>query len=530
MKVDITYDNKFLILSSDYIFELNVIRNAFTREIKNAWMLKKITNIQNTDRCFMNNYNMIPIGLWLELVKIAKLHNLVLDLTEKAQEYIKSFQLNEEEFINYINDVFEGAEDENGNKFKPYDYQIKAAYNLLKFKKCCGEISTSAGKTLISFMIFKYLLDVQKIQNILYIVPSVDLANQSAEKYELYESYLKKHSNNYEIGVLRAGLKKREKEAVYSCNILFGTYQSLCKKGSDFFNKFEACIIDENHHSENTSIRNIIQKLINLKYSIGVTGTFPNEKLYGYLLLQAYIGPIVYKFTADQLIHEEKRGTPIYPIFQYMDWATDEEKQTLYLLRANKNNDDIQAGNRILKQERLFVNNSYTRLKFICDKVIEMKKNTLVLFGDIKYGYGTKLYEYIKNNSDKNVYYVDGNTKNENRDYYKQCMEDDIEGNTVIVASIMTFGEGIDLKNLWAIFLVDTSKSERIVRQICGRGLRLFPGKDKVVLFDFVDDLRYSLHPKKYYKDNYLWKHGLERKKIYQEQKFPIYEQKIKFS
>jgi hypothetical protein len=102
-----------------------------------------------------------------------------------------------------------------------------------------------------------------------------------------------------------------------------------------------------------------------------------------------------------------------------MDWATDEEKQTLYLLRANKNNDDIQSGNRILKQERLFVNNSYTRLKFICDKVIEMKKNTLVLFGDIKYGYGMKLYEYIKNNSEKDVYYVDGNTKNENREYYK---------------------------------------------------------------------------------------------------------------
>ena len=141
----------------------------------------------------------------------------------------------------------------------------------------------------------------------------------------------------------------------------------------------------------------------------------------------------------------------------------------------------------------------------------------MVLFGDIKYGYGMKLYEYIKNNSEKDVYYVDGNTKNENREYYKQCMEDDLSGNTVIVASIMTFGEGIDLKNLWSIFLVDTSKSERIVRQICGRGLRLFPGKDKVVLFDFVDDLRYTMHPKKYYKDNYLWKHGLERKKIYQE-------------
>ena len=103
-------------------------------------------------------------------------------------------------------------------------------------------------------------------------------------------------------------------------------------------------------------------------------------------------------------------------------------------------------------------------------------------------------------------------------------MEDDLDGNTVIVASIKTFGEGIDLRNLWAIFLVDTSKSDRIVRQICGRGLRLFPGKDKVVLFDFVDDLRYTLHPKKYYKENYLWKHSQARKKIYQEQKFPIYE------
>jgi type I site-specific restriction-modification system R (restriction) subunit len=95
---------------------------------------------------------------------------------------------------------------------------------LLKYKKCCGEISTSGGKTLISFMIFKYLMDVQQIKNILYIVPSVDLATQSAEQYEIYESYLKKHNNPWEIGVLKAGLNKKEKEKVYSCNILFGTF------------------------------------------------------------------------------------------------------------------------------------------------------------------------------------------------------------------------------------------------------------------------------------------------------------------
>lgn len=52
MKVDITFDNNYFVISSDYIFELNVIRRAFTREIPNAWMLKKITDIQITDRIY----------------------------------------------------------------------------------------------------------------------------------------------------------------------------------------------------------------------------------------------------------------------------------------------------------------------------------------------------------------------------------------------------------------------------------------------------------------------------------------------
>ena len=531
MNVDITYDNKYLVLSSDYIFEINVIRNAFTREIPNAWMLRKITSIKNTDRCFMNNYNMIPVGLWLELIKVAKENNIVLNLSAAAQNFINGFQLDFDTFKKYVDDLFDGAENEKGLPFKPYDYQIKAAYTVIKYKKCCGEISTSGGKTLISFIIFKYLMDVAGVKNLLYVVPSVDLATQSAEKYELYESFLKKHSHNWEIGILTSKLTKKEKEKVLSCNVLFGTFQSLCKKDVHFFDKFTACITDECHHNSANSLKNILNKLNNLEYSIGVTGTFPKPGLYDYLVIQAFVGPVVYRFTADQLINQEKRGTPIYPIFQIMDWADKDEKQALYLLRANKNQDDIQAGNKILKQERLFVNDSYTRLKFICDKVIQTKKNALVLFGDIKYGYGKKLYDYIKENSDKDVYYVDGNIKSENRDYFKQCMEEDDSGNTVIVASINTFGEGIDICNLWSIFLVDTAKSERLVRQICGRGLRLYPGKEKVVLFDFVDDLRYTDDPNgKRYKDNYLWKHYNERKKIYKEQNFPIYEQKIKFS
>ena len=250
MKVDITFDNNYFVISSDYIFELNVIRRAFTREIPNAWMLKKITDIQITDREFMNNYNMISTNLWLEIIKVAKKFNIAMEMTPAAQNFLNQFTLKFEDFKSYIDDIFEGAENEEGKEFKPYDYQVKAAYTLLKYKKCCGEISTSGGKTLISFMIFKYLIDTQGIDNILYIVPSVDLANQSAVQYERYESYLKKHNHNWEIGILRSGLTKKQKAKVESCNILFGTFQSLCKRKKEFFARFGGCICDECCHPD----------------------------------------------------------------------------------------------------------------------------------------------------------------------------------------------------------------------------------------------------------------------------------------
>ena len=673
MQVDITFDQEYFVLSSDYIFELNVLRTALTREIPNAWMLKKITSVQNTDRCFMNNYNMVPVGLWLEIINICKQNNIQVQFTEKALEFINHFKFVEfNQFKQYITELFEGAVNDKGNKFFPYDYQIEAAYKMIKYKKCCAEISTSGGKTLISFMVFKYLYEVLNIDHMLFVVPTKGLVSQSKQDFEEYESFLTHHNKEYTVGILKSGLKKKEKELVDNCNILFGTFQSLTKKSPEFLSKFLGCINDEcvtpdtlitmkdgskkpiyqikpgdevvtynektkileihevetvyknlsphsyiwevetdnkklyitcnhkvytqhgyilvdqfnndihrlcvmgeddnvypkdityktlqeykgdvynlriksddeynhnyfandilisncHHVASSTSIKTLLSKCTNLQYSFGVTGTYPRHEKYEYLTLQAYIGPVIYKLTANQLINEEKRGTPIYAVIEMLNYAPFEDKQGFYLMRANKDPNDIQSGAKILKQERLYVNNQYTRLKYICDKVISTTKNALVLFGDIKYGYGQKVYEYIKENSDKNVYYVDGTIPVANREYYIEQMENDESGNTIIVASINTFGEGVNIKNLWAIFLVDTAKSERLVRQICGRGLRQYPGKDKVILFDFVDDLRYTEDQQKRWKDNYLTKHGNERRKIYQEQNFPVYIQKVDF-
>lgn len=153
----------------------------------------------------------------------------------------------------------------------------------------------------------------------------------------------------------------------------------------------------------------------------------------------------------------------------------------------------------------------------------------MVLFGDVSGGYGQRIYNYIKDNSDKNVYYIDGFTNNDSRDYYKEQCANDKDGNTVIVGSIYTMGEGIDIPNLSAIFLVNTSKSERMIRQILGRGIRLAEGKKNAVLFDIVDDLRYSMDQNNRYYENYMWQHYTNRKRIYKEHNFPSYTRRINF-
>lgn len=102
-------------------------------------------------------------------------------------------------------------------------------------------------------------------QNILFIVPSVELADQTAERYTEYDSYLEASHSSFTVGTLRSGLSAQEKKQALDCNILFGTFQSLCKRNADFFKKFTVLIVDECHHTSAASIQNIVNKCQNLK-------------------------------------------------------------------------------------------------------------------------------------------------------------------------------------------------------------------------------------------------------------------------
>ena len=83
------------------------------------------------------------------------------------------------------------------------------------------------------------------------------------------------------------------------------------------------------------------------------------------------------------------------------------------------------------------------------------------------------------------------------------------------------FTEGIDIANLFNIFLIETTKSDTILAQLLGRGMRRHPNKDKTMMIDFVDDYRVPAS-RGYYAENYLYRHGQSRLSIYNKRGFPV--------
>ena len=173
--------------------------------------------------------------------------------------------------------------------------------------------------------------------------------------------------------------------------------------------------------------------------------------------------------------------------------------------------------------EQNFINENEKRLDFICNVVKKSTSNSLVLFHKI--AYGEKIYQKLREITDKKIYYVDGSVNVDIREEFKSRMEknDDV----IIVASYGTFSTGISIKNIHNIFFTESFKSEVIIRQSIGRGLRKHILKNVVKIYDFIDDIRYKIEDHDWM--NYTYRHGMERRKIYKEEKFPYEIQSIKF-
>jgi len=71
-----------------------------------------------------------------------------------------------------------------------------------------------------------------------------------------------------------------------------------------------------------------------------------------------------------------------------------------------------------------------------------------------------------------------------------RVLSDFHDGVVDVVCAVDIFNEGVDVPDVNIIVFQRVTHSRRIFIQQLGRGLRLAPGKDKVIVLDFVSDIR----------------------------------------
>lgn len=382
----------------------------------------------------------------------------------------------------------------NNLPLEPRDYQLAAfAYAIAK-KRTVIVSPTASGKSLIIYMIVRHLRATLKKQGLL-IVPTISLVEQMYSDFASYGWDVEKNCQKIYQGM------EREPTAP----LVISTWQSIYDMPKKYFANFDFVIGDEAHTFKAKSLTAIMTKLINCDYRIGTTGTLDGTKV-NKLVLEGLFGPVKQMVTTKKLIEQKHLSD-----FEIKSLVLKYPDSVCKEMRGRPYQDEIE-----------FLVTHEGRNKFIQNLALSLEGNTLLLYTYVE-KHGKVLHELIESKAEnRKVFFIHGGTDVLDREAVRHITEK--ENNAIIVASFGTFSTGINIKNLHNIIFASPTKSRIRSLQSIGRGLRLGDNKEKAVLYDIADDLRYKSYI------NFTLKHYEERIKMYSEEKFPISMHKVNIS
>lgn len=372
------------------------------------------------------------------------------------------------------------------------DYQEDAIRYALKNKRCVLESPTGSGK---SFIIYSIIKHIEK--KTLVIVPSIGLVSQMRSDFINYDPKVEKHVETINETINKTPTKR----------ILISTWQSIYKLPSEWFERFDVVIGDEVHGFKATSLISIMEKCVNVEWRFGATGTVSNkDSVVNVLTLEGLFGPVK-KVASTRDLMDRNLLTNI--------------KIKAIVLKYNKQ-DSIAVRKLSYHDEMDYLISHEKRNNFITRLALNQDKNTLVLFQYVE-KHGKVLYDIMNkmNNGSKKIHFVSGQIDGAERERIRREVE--TGDNHIILASYGTYAQGINIRRLHNIVFATSYKSRIKNLQSIGRGLRLHDNKDKVILYDIVDDC--STKSKK----NFSVKHFIERMAIYNEEKFDFKIHNINF-
>lgn len=521
MKLTISEDKTKIILKDSTHEEYHQLKLFLTRKVDN-YFFKKRRKMGLWDGSIDHFKNgIIRFGLWKEIYKCCKEHGYKFDVDKSSFPF--DLDVTKDDVTNFCKEYYKDyrvdpTEKNPEGNFTPYEHQIEAVYNMLKYKYGVIEVATAGGKSLIfaSFM-FYIIKNVNPDAKFLLIVPQMSLVTQFYDDIVDYNlGYHKEQQNPFTLNVEEIfSDKPRKVRDGIKPNVFIGTYQSLINYPPEFFEQFNVIVTDESHTAKSKSLDTILTKSFgHAQYRLGLSGTYPGPDTAEYLTIVSLMGPKLMTVKARELmdnglISEVKINAII------LDHNEHDFAETVYSIKKHGD------GQKAYLLEKEFVQKSLRRKLFFKKLVDRFDNNSLILFHNIEYG--TMLFEYLRDNViNKHFYYVDGGTDKEKREKIKKIMEITDDLPKILVASFGTYSTGINVKAIMNIVFADSFKSDKIIRQSIGRGLRLHKDKSKLFVFDITDRFH-----KKF--TNILYNQFISRRdKIYIKQGFPVVEMNVK--
>ena len=459
-------------------------------------------------------------GLWKTIYDWCESNGIGVEGIDNNFKYT-DFNLTIEQFTKYIN---------NWNlNIQPREYQIKAAWMILKYRQSLSQLATRAGKTLIAYIVFRYMLE-NGAKKILMVVPSIQLVKQGVEDFKEYKEF-------FQSETIWA-----KSEYCESANLTIGTYQSLVQRADKkhkkynpcFFKDYDLVLIDEAHHLVCKSINTILNMdfMKNVKLKFGFTGTLPQESTIESFCCHSLMGPTIQDLTTKELIDDGFLAEPIITQIRikYDNDSLDEDyiKCGEYLCSLDKIVDKKKVllpkekreftmqyekvlpynlkqlkplyepkeyisylcdlckakGSNLLMLEQMLTHRSVKRLDIMVNLLKDINKNTIVFAHHTEYI--NYLEKYFKERfPEKIIYKINGSTNLKKRQkILDEMLEND---NVILVASYGCCSTGLTFKNVDYCIFAQSFKSGIINRQSIGRLLLKTQEKSKAYIYDLVD-------------------------------------------
>ena len=419
---------------------------------------------------------------------------LYVGLFSKLKEFCKqyNYKLSTETSINDLNNISHKHVKSLGERlalpFPLRDYQIDAIIKAINNNRCLLICPTASGKSAILYSLMRYYN-----AKTLIVAPTVSLVSQMYSDFNHYSQNDTTFDVSKMCHCITANVNKNTSKP-----IVISTWQSLYNMPTNYFKKFDIVIGDECHLFQAKSLSGIMKKCENAKYRFGFTGTLNDTETHQ-LILEGLFGEI-FHITDTKTLMDEKILADLKINCLLLEYTEKERKVVKKLT---------------YQEEIDYIIKHTNRNKFIRNLACSLNGNTMLLFQYVQ-KHGKLLYKIIqdkikKENPNRKVFFVSGETNKESREQIRFITEK--ETNAIIVASSGVFSVGVNIQNLENIIFSSPTKSKIKTLQSIGRGLR-FGRTGKTNLYDICDNFSH-----KSYK-NFALKHFLERVKIYSSEQF----------